>query len=432
MFSKKMNELPQSVLDFISAVGRLSEEKKVSVYLVGGFVRDLMLKVKNFDMDFVVEGDAILFATQLAKIFSYRILTHRRFGTATLTGCKGFKVDFASCRRETYEAPAALPNVMFGSVNDDLLRRDFTINAMAIRIHARGPGELIDRAGGKKDLNSGVIRALYPLSFVDDPTRILRAVRFEQRFGFRIEKETRGWIKHSVGTGALDCVQKHRVRDELVLLFKEDDPVQCLRRLHEISGLSFIATKLKFQKQWKAYFLLASKKIAWFAENFHHKKKHVEPTVMFLSLVFYCLPLGDLKKFVHAYAFHKYETSRIISLKSEFQKVHEALSLKNVKPSLVYRLLEPLTYEVILAMTVLSKNPLFFERVKEFLFFYNDIRLHVKGEDLKAAGLMPGPVYKKILEELLSAKIDGEVSTKEEELEFLKKMLHRQGFFKAH
>jgi len=430
MFSKKMNELPQPLLDFISAVGRLSDSEKVPVYLVGGFVRDLMLKVKNFDMDFVVEGDAILFATQLAKLFSYKILTHHRFGTAILTGLEGFKVDFASARKETYAAPAALPNVTFGSIEDDLLRRDFTINAMAIRIHAKGLGELIDISGGKKDLSDRVIRALHNLSFIDDPTRILRAVRFEQRFDFRIEKETRGWIKRAVDAGGLHCVQKHRVRDELVLVFEEKDPVKCLKRLHEISGLSFIAAKFKFQKQWKAYFLEASKKIAWFAENFHHKKRHLEPTAMFMSLVFYCIPLGDLKKLVHAFAFHKCQTSRIISLKSEFQKVQKELGVKNIKPSLVYKLLEPLTYEVILAMTVLSKNSLFFERVKEFLFFYNGQRLHVKGEDLKAAGLTPGPMYKKILNELLSAKIDGEVNTKEEELEFLKKILHRHSSLK--
>ena len=427
MFLKKIEELPFQIIDFIREVGRCADQKGNCVFLVGGFVRDLLLNVKNFDMDFVVEGDGIGFATCLAEKFSLKIIKHRRFGTAALSGLKGFKVDVVSARKEIYAFPGALPIVSFGTIADDLFRRDFSINAMAIGIHARGFGEIIDVHKGRDDLKKGLIRALHALSFMDDPTRILRAVRFEQRFGFRIEKETRSWIQDAVRLKMLHQVQKHRLRDELVLMFKESKPYRSLRRLQDIAGLSFISPGLRLPARSKLLFDDAAREVSWFQENFTHKKRHLEPHTIFMSLFFYVLPLADLKKTLASFAFCKEESSKVFSLKENFQRVSKELSKKNISPSAVYKLLEPLTYEVILAMVALSKNPLLIQRVEAFLNFYNGQRLHTRGEDLRRYGLSPGPLYKKILSELLYARIDGALHSKEEELELLERLLSRYG-----
>ena len=421
MLLKKIYELPRPVLDFIRLTGRVGDEKGVNVYAVGGFVRDLFLGVDNFDIDLVVEGDGIAFAQELAHRLSLRLISHRRFGTATLLGLEGFKVDIASARKEIYETPAALPVVSFGKIEDDLFRRDFTINAMAVSLSAHDFGKLVDFYGGQTDLKNRVVRALHPLSFIDDPTRILRAVRFEQRFDFKIEKKTLAWIRRTVRRQMLHRVQKHRLRDEIVLIFQEKTPFKSVRRLSEICGFSYISPRLRFQKKWAVAFAEVGRKALWFKEWFPHKR-HLEPYVMYLCLFFYPLSAKEIRKAVFAYAFHKRESLRILSLREDFQSVRRELLKRNIKPSAVYRALDPLSYEVILLISILAPHPRVVQRIENFLFVYNGQRLHMRGEDLAQLGIRPGPAYKKILQDLLYAKIDGTVRTREQELAFLEKL----------
>lgn len=421
MFSKKINELPKQLADFIHLAGHIADEKKINVYVVGGFVRDLILGVDNFDVDLVVEGDGIGFATECSRKLNARLITHKRFGTATLLGIHNFKVDVATARKEIYEKPGVLPTVFHGKIEDDLFRRDFTINAMAISINEGRFGQIIDLYSGQRDLKTGLIRALHPLSFIDDPTRILRAMRFEQRFDFRIEKTTLSWIKNALRQKMLHQVQKHRLRDELILIFKEASPVKSLKRLYEICGFSYIALHLSYKREWRLFFEEINKKILWFKEHFL-AKRHLDPYVMFMSLFFYQLPLKELQKVIREFAFHKGESSRMVSLKENYKKVNKELSKRGIRPSTVYRLLEPLPYETILLIKVLSRHQLVHQRIEDFLFIFHGQRLHVRGEDLVQLGIKPGPHYKKILEALLYAKIDGKVKTKEEELEFAERL----------
>jgi len=259
-------------------------------------------------------------------------------------------------------------------------------------------------------------------SFIDDPTRILRAVRFEQRFDFKIETETLAWLKTAVRKRMLHEVQKHRLRDELILIFKEGAPFKCVRRLHEACGLSYIAPRLRFQRAWRASFEDVSRKAAWFKGHFLHKR-HLETYVMYMCLFFHSLDTRELKKVLAVFAFHKRESSRILSLSQDFVRIRAELKKRDLRPSSVYRVLEPLTYEVILLTAILAPHPLIVRRIEDFLFRYNGQRLHVRGEDLSQRGVKPGPRYKKILEELLYAKIDAKVTTKDEELALLGKLL---------
>ena len=425
MFVKKLNELSKSVADFIRLAGGIADEMGLNVYVVGGFVRDLFLGVDNFDVDLVVEGDGIAFATECARRLGLRLITHRRFGTASVLGLEGLKVDIATARKEIYEKPAVLPTVSFGVIAGDLFRRDFTFNAMAIGINKLTFGQVVDFYGGQKDLRGGIVRALHPLSFIDDPTRILRAVRFEQRFDFKIEKNTLSWIKDALRLKMLHRVQKHRLRDELILMFKENSPLKSLKRLSNLCGFSYMAPGLRFRKEGHVLFKETAKRIRWFNEHFFHKR-HLEPYTMYMSLFFYPLSFKDLQKVIREFAFHKGESSRIISLKENFKKIEKELSRKNVRPRTVYRFLEPLSYEVILAMMVLSRRPVMRQRCEDFLSIYNGQRLHIRGEDLGSLGIKPGPHYKKILDELLYAKIDGKVKDREEELRLAERLAHQR------
>ncbi|MFH1692637.1 MAG: hypothetical protein ABIC68_08780 [Candidatus Omnitrophota bacterium] len=426
MFSKKLNKLPVPMADFIHLAGRVADEKGVNVCVVGGFVRDLFLGVANFDLDFVVEGDGIAFATDMAARLDLSLVIHRRFGTATLHGLEGFKVDIASSRREVYDKPAALPTVTFGKIEDDLFRRDFTINAMAIGINEHQFGRVIDYYNGLKDLKKGVIRALHQLSFIDDPTRILRAVRFEQRFGFKIEKETLSWIKKAQVKKMLFHVQKHRLRDELILIFKEAVPLRPLKRLNDLCGLSYIASTLRFQNNWSGDFkAIASNADVFSKLSVHHRR--IEFYVMYMALFFFPLSVKSMKKVIIDFAFHKGESSRMLSFKESLKKVQGFLSRKELSASRVYHLLQPLSYEVIFLIMALSKSFIIKQRIKHFFLKSHLVRLHVKGEDLFALGIKPGPKYKMIFEKLLSAKIDGKLHDRQEELAWVQKIASGMG-----
>ena len=221
------------VLDHLTAMGRLADEMGFHAHLVGGFVRDLLLRNENFDIDVVIEGEGIRFATELARRFGARVRTHKEFGTAKLLFPDGFKVDVATARLEYYKAPAALPVVEHGSLKLDLYRRDFTINTLAISLNGNTFGELVDFFGAQRDIKEKSIRVLHSLSFVEDPTRVFRAVRFERRFGFQIGKFTLNLIKNAVKMSFLSKIKGARLWRELSLILLEADPGAILKRLQE-------------------------------------------------------------------------------------------------------------------------------------------------------------------------------------------------------
>jgi len=214
-------------MDVTQIVGKIADELKIKAYIVGGPVRDKLLGMPNYDLDFVVEGDGIKFAEVLNKKLNGKLITYKAFGTATID-LKGKRIDIVTARKETYKRPAAYPTVKPGKIKDDLFRRDFTINAMALAIDKKGFGKLVDFYGGQKDLTKGVIRVLHDKSFMDDPTRIFRAVRFSVRFGFKIDPHTKRLMKEAVMGGFLGDVNAGRIRKEIELFLKEKNPKKCL------------------------------------------------------------------------------------------------------------------------------------------------------------------------------------------------------------
>ena len=214
-------------MDIIKIVGKIADELKVPAYIVGGPVRDKLLGIENLDLDFVVEADGIKFAEALNKTLKGKLTVYKAFGTATIE-LKGKRIDIVTARKETYKRPAAYPAVKPGRIKDDLFRRDFTINAMAIAVNKKGLGRLVDFYNGRKDLKKGLIRVLHDKSFMDDPTRIFRAVRFSVRFGFKIEPHTKKLMKEAVSDGLLGEVNAGRIRKEVESFLKEKNPKKCL------------------------------------------------------------------------------------------------------------------------------------------------------------------------------------------------------------
>src|SRR4030043_2088005 len=265
MISKFMKErFPERIHNLLIEFGKVGDELGYSVYAVGGFVRDLLLRVENYDVDIVVEGDGIRLAEGFEKKFPCRIRTHKKFGTAIILFPDGLKVDVATARWEVYDSPAALPTVESASIKMDLYRRDFTINTLAIQLNPRAFGELIDFFGGVKDIKEKVIRVLHNLSFVEDPTRVFRAIRFEQRFKFQIGKHTQNLMKNAVKMGFMDRLSGKRILSELILILQEENPIPPLKRMRDFHLFHFLHPHLKFDEEVDLLFEQVHDVIAWF------------------------------------------------------------------------------------------------------------------------------------------------------------------------
>jgi len=416
-----LNNLPKEIQDLVQLAGEAAQANKMRAYLVGGLVRDLILGVKNLDLDIVVEGDGIRFAEVLASSLKANLIRHKRFGTATLT-LGHIKIDIATAREETYPHPASLPSVTSGTLKDDLRRRDFSINAMAISINKDNYAELIDFFHGSLDLRNKNIRVLHDLSFIDDPTRILRAARFEQRLNFRIEPRTLKLLKEANKLRMIERVQPQRLRDELILILKEKYPIRAIRRVNTLTGLSFINNRLKSGNNNYKLLNSAERQINWFKKTYS-ERRHLDAWLIYFMALIDNLTISDLKSIFKAFVFRKGEEKRMLALKKITVSFIRELSRKEIKPSRIFHLLDPLSYEVILLLKAKYKNRDLNKNIEDFLEIYNFIRISVTGHDLYRLGIEPGPYYQKIFAKVLKAKLDGKVSTKEQELELINKFI---------
>jgi tRNA nucleotidyltransferase (CCA-adding enzyme) len=420
-----LERLPKEILDLIYLARDIAYSSNVPIYLIGGFVRDLLLGVKNLDLDIVVEGDGIKFAEDFASRLKAKLVRHRRFGTATLLMNRPhLKIDIASSRKEFYPQPAHLPLVSSGTLKDDLSRRDFTINAMAISIGYDNFGRLLDFFGGKADLENKKIRILHNLSFIDDPTRILRAIRFEKRYNFRIEPETLKLIKKAVKNRMLEKVEPQRIRDELILMLKEKQPIKEIKRLQNLAGFNFISPHAFASK--KTYKLLGSieRQIGWFKRSLRQRRV-LDTWLMYFMGIIDFLAIRDVKSICKKFALRKGEEKRIVGYKKINRKFILCLNKEKIKPSRIFALLEPLSYEVILLLKAKYKQRRIQKHIEKFFKEYNGTRIHISGDDLYRLGVLPSPRYQKIFKKVLNAKLNGLVTTREEELALIKKLIKK-------
>lgn len=238
--------LPAGLARRLAAARRLARQHNIPLYLVGGAVRDLYLRRPIGDVDLVVEGDAVAFAQELARDLGAKLALHGRFGTAVVTLPAGGHLDLAGARTEEYDRPGALPSVHPAPISEDLRRRDFTVNAMALEVGKAGKPALLDPFGGRADLRRKVVRMLHPRSPFDDFTRALRAVRYANRLGFAIGRQTRAWIRSAAASGAADAISGDRLRRELLLLFSEKNRAAAVRKMASLGIARTIHPRLRF------------------------------------------------------------------------------------------------------------------------------------------------------------------------------------------
>ena len=417
----RLNNLNKELKDLINLAKGIAYSHNWPVYLVGGFVRDLILEVKNFDLDIAVEGDGIKFAEDFSAKLKARFIRHKRFGTATVTINPVLKVDIATARKEFYPQPASLPVVSSGTLKDDLFRRDFTINAMAISIAKKDFGRLIDFFGGRDALLHKEIRILHNLSFIDDPTRILRAIRFEKRYNFKFQAQTLEALKEAVRLKMLEDVGKQRLRDEMILILKEAHPLRQIRRIQELAGFGFIKPKLSLTLKNFKFIGSLENEINWFKKEFPHRPQPETWLIYFMGLID-PLTIGEAKALCKRFAFRREEEKNISAYKKIDKSFIRQLSSPGIKPYDVFRLLKPLTYEIILLLKSKYKNLNFQKNIKKFLRDYDGAHLYINGGDLHRLGIAPGPDYRRILNQALEAKLNGKVKTKKEELALIKKI----------
>ncbi|MCM8819856.1 MAG: hypothetical protein NC925_03565 [Candidatus Omnitrophica bacterium] len=422
-----LSKLNSEFKDILEEITKIAMQLNMRAYLVGGVVRDIILNKTIFDLDIVIEGDAIKFAETFASKFKKEIKRHHSFCTATVN-FQNKRVDFATARKEIYQKWGMLPKVYPATLKEDLFRRDFTINALAISLNKSDYGKLIDIYGGLDDLKKGLIRILHKDSFLEDPTRILRAIRFEQRFFFKIEKTTYKLLKEAIKINALTLVHPHRLRDEIILLFKEEKPNYCIRRILSLCGFSFIDKNIKLERD-DFRLILRINNTVLFYQKYLKKHRRLNKWIIYLAVFVYKLKTAKLIKFIQRFGFRKGERIILLSIKKNFLKIRKLD--KKLKPHIIYKLLNPLSFEAILFFYAYYKKERIRDNIKYFLKTLVNIRLNINGDDLKKIGIAPSSLYNKILTKLLYLKMDKKIHTKEEEYLILKKILsHKKRFEK--
>lgn len=379
----------RSVLD---NVRRLANLAGVPAYLVGGPVRDHLLSVPLKDLDICVVGDAPALAVKLAGATGGKLTVHQRFGTASVAA-SDCTVDLVTARRETYRRPGALPDVSAGDLNDDLARRDFTINAMAIPIAGEST-ELVDHHGGRADLSAGVIRILHRQSFRDDPTRLLRAVRYAARFGFRMDEATQAAMTEVLAAGAMATLTADRIRHELERILEEPAPLAALRLASE-SGV--LATVLR------------SVSVA------HLDALANTPAAPLTWLAALVWPLTPTQGSVLAARLNApSEWLRVIADTARLKARLPDLGAADPAPSRVCALLDGLSPDALRAAMLLAP-PAAAERMRRYLAEWWSVAPRLRGSDLLELGVPAGPAVGEALRALRKARLDGETSNMEDE-----------------
>ena len=385
----------------------LAQEAEVSIYLVGGPVRDALLGSPVADLDFSVEGDAVAIAKRFAGETGGKITAHPQFGTATVVA-DGRRVDLVTARREEYPEPGSLPRVTAGSIENDLARRDFTVNAMALRVWPAGDG-ILDPMSGLDDLKSGLVRVLHPQSFVDDPTRMFRAVRYEQRFGFRIDDGTLQLMASAVASGIMDSVSGDRWLHEMERVLDEAEPGRVLLRASELGLLSGLHRSLADDAGIRAMAECDDGRLApdeWLAALFSP-----------LSEADGCAVIQRLR-LSGRWAMVARDT---IELREKETAVRESAG----QPSGLYRILRSFAPQAIAARAKLTGDPFVRRALLSYLNELRFVRPSLTGDDLLEMGAAQGPLVGEILARLHCARLDGALSDTVEERALARDLLTR-------
>jgi len=413
--------LPESVMQLLQHAGSVAENSGCKIYLVGGMVRDLLLHRENIDLDLVVEGDGIKFAEEFGREQGCQVSTHPRFGTARLLFPDGFKMDVATARTESYHAPAALPQVLGGVLRQDLYRRDFTINTMAIDLMPKHFGRLLDYFGGWDDLHHGVIRVLHSLSFVDDPTRTLRAIRFATRFNFQISKDTERLMESAVQARVMEKLSGKRLWGEFRNILLEEHPIPSIRLIHHYRLLPFIHPLITLDSFLLDLLYQVQSVLSWFHLNF--LKERPLSWLLYLMALMEKLDRPERMAVSQRFQLTTSVQEMLRHYKSNTRDIRlRLLNRPDLKPGVLYFSLREFPLEVLLYAMARSSEDSIRTQIARYLRDLRGVKLSIKGDDLIKLGIPKGPQIREVLDEVLKAKLDGIADSREEQLQFVERM----------
>lgn len=417
--SLMVERLPKDIMSLLNTIAESADRMGVSAYVVGGFVRDLLLRIGNLDMDIVIEGDGIKFSRALGKELNAKVVSHQKFGTAVVCLPDGFKVDVATARTEYYKHPAALPTVEMSSIKSDLFRRDFTFNSLALRLNGKDAFTLLDFFNGQRDLKDKVVRVLHNLSFIEDPSRAFRAVRFEQRLGFRIGRQTEAFIKHAVKKKFIEKLSGARLYNELVLILKEPYPLNCLRRMKELDLLQTIHPRVlrhkgDFDRIERVQEVFSLSRIV-------HLVQECENGYVFLLAMLFTLDGREVSRAATRLSLSPKMRRRIRADLDHCKSRLKSFKRKSkFQPSDIYNLLDDLSSEAVLLLMATSGSEKINKNILLYLTEYHEsAQLALTGNDLIHMGIQPGPVFKTVFQTLRDARINGLIHSREEEVQLV-------------
>jgi len=421
------DSLNREVILLLREVGETAAALGYDAFVVGGFVRDLLLQIDNLDIDIVIEGDGIRFARELARKRKGTVRTHEKFATATIILPDGKRIDVATARLEYYEYPAAMPTVELSSIKLDLYRRDFTINAMALHLNPDRFGILVDFFNSQNDLKERRVQVLHNLSFVEDPTRIFRAIRFEQRLDFRITKHTEKLIKNAISMNLFDRFSGIRFFGELRQILSEDNPLPALRRMESFALFPFLwpdlRPNLKIDRRFVHLITQSARAVSWF--RLLYLNTSCAFWAVYLLAIMSRSRVKELFNFCSRFEITERQTKMLIRQKTEGERIaKELLRHPYLKPSETYWLLSDLDNEGLLYLMAIARKKHIQKAVSLFVTTLRDTTPLIGGRELRKLGYTPGPQFRTMINHVLEAQLNKTIHTKKEALALVKTCYH--------
>ena len=417
--------LGHGTAQIITHISEQAQQQNLTLYMVGGVVRDLILSRSNLDIDFVIEGDAIAFAQHLHQIWGGDIHIHRPFGTAKWhidasvlaklnsdSDIVPEHIDFASARNEFYAHPTALPTVYNSSIKLDLGRRDFTINTLAVQLSPLGSqGRILDYYGGVADLENKIVRVLHSLSFVDDPTRILRAVRFSERLGFLIESRSIELMQSALPM--LRRITGERIRNEITLLLQEQNPERGLLKLEALKALEAFHPAFHISRHIRDDFRRLRQNAA-LLDGISQETDLMWYVIMARIEADQVAALAERLLFSKPTADAMVQTTRLIQ---------ENVLASLARPSEVVKVLDSLNNPGLLTAQIILTEPDEQAKLHNYQETWRHVRAQSNGHTLEKLGLKKGPIYREILTKLRDSWLDGEITSSDSEMEILRQLI---------
>lgn len=427
VYRKKLKQytINYEIRNILFAASEISKEYNKEVYLVGGQVRDIILGNKSNDLDFVVIDDAIYFLKKLHERIGGEVKCYKNFLSGSIELKKGINIDITTARKEIYEKPGSLPIVFKGNLLEDIKRRDFTINCLLVDIKKLPDLEILDFVDGIKDLNNKEIRILHEKSFIDDPTRMIRAIRFACKLGFEIEKDTKKSLLNSVERGYIKFVNEDRIFREIVKILSINEKYIGIRMLYKYNLFQNTFLSNYINEKIIEYFRIIENNLSLIRNLYNITSETMD--VINLLILFHNINLSYLLELFQKLNIQKKIRKIIINIKNNYSYINNLINRNKISIEIIYKIIELVNIEGLIYFAIVNfDNNIFIEKLIEYSEIYNKMKLFVTGENIKKYNLKPGPIYKRIKDELILRIITKKAYKKEEQLKILNEIIREK------